>query len=268
MKSYFFKIFFLILIFFVLSNLFSQQKISGKIISENDMVITQVLVVNISNDKKTYSDAAGNFEIEACLNDEIRFSKAGYERAAKRIFDYNSSLNVVLIRIPEEIKEVEILNLTGDLNKDSKRLAKEDKVAKLQENIGLPKPPEKPREVPAELKKVLIAAAFGSVNVQAVYDLISGKARKQKRWYKYEDVQDKISWIRKRIDDEYFVDSEIPAERISEFLEFSFIIKPDVESAVKNKNLSRAMLGIETVIPIYVERLKNSTTNQLKSSTK
>lgn len=134
MKSYFFKIFFLILTFFVVNNLFSQQKISGKIISENDMVITNVLVVNISNDKKTYSDAAGNFEIDASLNDEIRFSKAGYERASKRVFDYNSPLNVVLIRIPEEIKEVEILNLTGDLNKDSKRLSKDDKVARLQKD--------------------------------------------------------------------------------------------------------------------------------------
>lgn len=266
MKSYFSKIFFLILTFFSFSSLFSQQKISGKTISENSMVITQVLVVNISNDKKTFSDAAGNFEIEASVHDEIRFSKIGYERAERRVSDYHSSLNVMLIRVPEEIKEVVILDLTGDINKDSKRLSKEDKVAKLQENLGLPKPPEKPREAPAELKKVLIAAAFGSVNVQAVYDLISGKARRQKRRYRYEDVQYKISWIRKRIDDEYFVESEIPAERISEFLEFSFILRPDISSAVKERNLSKAMLGIETVIPIYVDRLKNSTTDHIKSS--
>ncbi len=77
---------------------------------------------------------------------KIRFSKVGYERASKKISAYDSSLNIILIRIPEEIEEVEILNLTGDLNKDSKRLAKEDKVAKLQKDIGLPKPPEVARE--------------------------------------------------------------------------------------------------------------------------
>lgn len=259
----------LTLLFFLLSaKFFSQQKVYGKIISENDLVITNVLIVNISNDKKVYSDANGNFEIEASVNDEIRFSKAGYERSSRRVSDLNSSMNVVLLRIPEEIETVEILDLLGDLNKDSRKLAREDKVAKLQKDIGLPKSPEKPREAPAELKKVLIAAAVGSVNVQAVYDLISGKARKQKRWYRYEDVQDKISWIRKRIDDEYFVESEIPAERISEFLEFSFIIKPEISSAVKERNLSKAMLGIETLIPIFVERLNNSNTDQIKSLNK
>lgn len=259
----------LTLMFFLLSaKFFSQQKVYGKIISENDLVITNVLIVNISNDKKVYSDANGNFEIEAYVNDEIRFSKAGYERSSRRVSDLNSSINIVLLRIPEEIEAIEILNLLGDLNKDSKKLTKEDKFAKLQKDIGLPKPPEKPREVPAELKKVLVAAALGSVNVQAVYDLISGKARRQKRWYRYEDVQDKISWLRKRIDDEYFIESEIPAERISEFLEFSFIIKPDISSAIKERNLSKAMLDIETLIPIYVDRLKNSSIDHTKTSNK
>ncbi len=267
MKAYFVKIFLLILVVFSTCTFFSQQKISGRIFSENDMIVSSVLVVNISNDKKTYSDSAGNFEIEGSVNDEIRFSKIGYERASKRVFDYNSSLNVVLNKIPIEIEEVEILKLTGDLNKDSKRLAKEDKVAKLQKEIGLPKAPEKPREVPAEIEKVLIAAAFGNVDVQAVYDLISGKSRRQKRWYKYEDVQDDIAWLRKRTDDVFFVESEIPAERIPEFLEFSFLMKPDIRLAIKAKNLSRAMLGIEDVIPIYVGRLKKNKTDQLKSST-
>jgi hypothetical protein len=259
---------FAVLLILISVRIFSQQKISGKTVSENDLVITSVLVVNISNDKKAYSDANGNFEIEAYANDEIRFSKAGYERSSRRVFDLNSSMNVVLLRIPEEIESVEILDLSGDLNKDSRKLAREDKVAKLQKDIGLPKPPEKPREVPAELKKVLVAAALGSVNVQAVYDLISGKARRQKRWYRYEDVQDKISWLRKRIDDEYFTESEIPAERISEFLEFSFIIKPDISSAIKERNLSKAMLDIETLIPIYVDRLKNSSIDHTKTSNK
>lgn len=245
--------------FFLLTiSLFGQQKISGKTVSENNMIVTSVLVVNISNDHKVYSNSLGEFSIESSEKDEIRFIKKGYERTSRKVSDVESSMNVVLVRIPEEIEEVEIISTTGDLSKDSKRLTKIDKKDQLQKAIGLPKPPEKPREVPAEVKKVLLAAAFGNVDVQAVFDLISGKSRRQKRWYKYEDVQLDIVWIRKRIDDEYFVKDGIPAERISEFLEFSFLMKPEIRSYVKAKNINRVMFNLDSVLPIYVDRLKKS----------
>ncbi|WP_276703015.1 carboxypeptidase regulatory-like domain-containing protein [Chryseobacterium sp.] len=244
--------------FFLTVYFFGQQKITGKTLSENDMIVTSVLVVNVSNDQKVYSNSLGEFSIEGSEKDEIRFVKKGYERASRKVSDAEISMNVILVRIPEEIEEVEIISTTGDLAKDSKRLTKIDKKEQLQKDIGLPKPPEKPREVPAEVKKVLLAAAFGNVNVQAVYDLISGKSRRQKRWYKYEDVQDDILWIRKRIDDDDFVKDGIPAERIPEFLEFSFIIKPEIRSYVKAKNISRVMFNLESVLPIYVDRLKTN----------
>ncbi|WP_175620750.1 carboxypeptidase regulatory-like domain-containing protein [Chryseobacterium schmidteae] len=246
--------------FFLTIYFFGQHKITGKTLSENDMIVASVLVVNISNNQKVYSNSLGEFSIEGSENDEIRFVKKGYERASRKVVDVEYPMNVVLVRIPEEIEEVEIITTTGDLAKDSKRLTKIDKKEQLQKDIGLPKPPEKPREVPAEVKKVLLAAAFGNVNVQAVYDLISGKSRRQKRWYKYEDVQDDILWIRKRIDDDDFVKDGIPVERISEFLEFSFIIKPEIRSYVKAKNISRVMFNLEEVIPVYVDRLKENNT--------
>ncbi|MEG1592027.1 carboxypeptidase regulatory-like domain-containing protein [Chryseobacterium sp.] len=246
--------------FFLTIYFFGQHKITGKTLSENDMIVASVLVVNISNDQKVYSNSLGEFSIEGSEKDEIRFIKKGYERASRKVVDVESSMNVVLVRIPEEIEEVEIISTTGDLAKDSKRLTKIDKKEQLQKDIGLPKPPEKPREVPAEVKKVLLAAAFGNVNVQAVYDLISGKSRRQKRWYKYEDVQDDILWIRKRIDDDDFVKDGIPVERISEFLEFSFIIRPEIRSYVKAKNISRVMFNLDEVIPVYVDRLKENNT--------
>ncbi|REC45051.1 carboxypeptidase regulatory-like domain-containing protein [Chryseobacterium sp. 5_R23647] len=249
---------FAIFFFLLTISLFGQQKISGKTVSENNMIVTSVLVVNISNDHKVYSNSLGEFSIEVSEKDEIRFIKKGYERTSRKVSDVESSMNVVLVRIPEEIEEVEIISTTGDLSKDSKRLTKIDKKDQLQKAIGLPKPPEKPREVPAEVKKVLLAAAFGNVDVQAVFDLISGKSRRQKRWYKYEDVQLDIVWIRKRIDDDYFVKDGIPTERISEFLEFSFLMKPEIRSYVKAKNINRVMFNLDSVLPIYVDRLKKS----------
>lgn len=254
-----FKTFTLLLIL-ISVRIFSQQKISGKTVSENDMVITSVLVVNISNDKKAYSDADGNFEIEASANDEIRFSKEGYERSSRRVVDPSSLLNVVLIRIPEEIEAVEILNLTGDLNKDSKKLAKDDKVVKLQKNIGLPKPPEVAREKAPELSDAfVIGFPMAAINVDALYKVISGDARRMKNLYKYEDLQRHLKWVISRLDAEYFMNLGIPEERVKEFLEFAFLDNPRSLDFVKSKNINGTIFEIEKVIPKFNERLKSQT---------
>jgi hypothetical protein len=262
MKSYFSKIFLLILVFVSLNLMFSQQKISGKILSENGMFIGNVLVVNISNDKKTYSDASGNFSIEGAVNDEIRFSKAGYERSSKKVFDENSSLNIILIRIPEEIKEVEILNLTGDLNKDSKRLTKEDKAAKLQKDIGLPKPPEIAREKAPELSDAfVIGFPMAAINIDALYKVISGDARRMKNLYKFEDLQRHLKWVVSRLDAEYFVDLGIPEERIREFLQFAFLENPKSLDFVKAKNINGVIFEIEKAAPEYKKRMITKVSN-------
>lgn len=242
---------FAVFFFCIVTHFFCQQKVSGRTMSDNDMVLAAVLVVNMTTDKKVYSNSSGEFSIEASENDEIRFVKKGYERVSKKVYSTEVPINAVLERIPEEIEEVEIVSANG---------SKIDKKDQLQKAIGLPKPKtgEKPREVPAELKNVLLAAALGSLDVQGTYDLISGKARRQKRQYKYEDLQSDILWIRKRIADEDFVKEGIPPERISEFLEFSFIVKPNVRKYARAKNISGVMFNLEEVIPVYVERLKEN----------
>lgn len=252
---------FAVFFFCITAHLFCQQKVSGKTMSENDMVIASVLIVNISNDKKVYSNSSGEFSIEASQNDEIRFVKKGYERVSKKVSSLRIPMDVILVRIPEEIEEVEVVSISGNLSKDSKNLTKVDKVAQLKKDIGLPRPKtgDKPRPVPADIKRVLFAAALGNLDVQGVYDLISGNARRQKRWYKYEDVQNDILWIRKRVADADFVKDGIPAERISEFLEFSFLVKPEVRKYVTAKNISGVMFNLEEVIPVYIERLKANT---------
>nr|WP_314498248.1 hypothetical protein [uncultured Chryseobacterium sp.] len=247
-------LFFTVLIY---NNFFTQQQITGKVVSENDMTIRDVLVVNISNDKKTYSDAIGNFVIDGSVNDEIRFSKVGYERVSRRISEYGSLLTVMLIRIPEEIKEVEVFNLTGNLNKDSKRLAREDKFSKLQKDIGLPRPPEIMREKAPELSDAfVIGLPMAAVNLDALYKVLSGDARRMKTLYRYEDLQRYQKWMVSRLDAEYFINAGIPDERIYEFLEFAFNENPRSLDFVKSRNINGAVFEIEKAIPKYHERMK------------
>lgn len=237
----------------------SAQNISGRIVTDGETPLPSVLVINMSTNEKTYSDQGGNFTIAAIVNDELRFVRAGFERSSVKISSPNSSVYVNMIPAYREIEEVRVnpIKLTGDLNKDSKLLSKNDKVAQLQKEIGIPKAPEKPREKPAELgKDVLLPMLTGSLNVQAVYDLISGDARRKKHLYELEDQQSDVRWIRSRIENDYFVKAGIPEKRIAEFIEFSFTQNPNVRKYVRAKNLSGVMLEMEKALPTYILRLK------------
>lgn len=241
--------------------LLSQQTITGRIIDESGESLSAVTIVNISTDQKAYSNSQGMFSIEANSNDELRFVKEDFRRVSRRVLTdgINPQLLVTLFQIPKDIGEVKIVKkLSGDLEQDSRIVAKADKGEQVKQAVGLPEPVGKMREKPAEVKSVLLPILLGNLNVQGVYDLISGKARKQKRQYRYDDLQEHIAWVRSRVEDDYFVKAGIPADKISEFIEFSFSAKPQVRTYVKARNLSGVLLRMEEVIPIFIERLNKS----------
>ncbi|MGU3376994.1 carboxypeptidase regulatory-like domain-containing protein [Chryseobacterium sp. M5A1_1a] len=252
----------IILIFiglFVSEILFSQQTVTGIITDESGIGLSSVMVINISANTKIFSNSLGGFSIGASKNDELRFILSGYERLSKIVIEdhQNALLPIILFKVTKEIEEVKVYKkLTGDLSKDSKILTKVDQGKIIQKAVGLPQPVGKMREKPAEVKEVLLPMLFGNLNVQGMYDLISGKARKQKRIYNYEDLQEDIAWIRSRVEDDYFVKIGIPKDKISEFIEFSFYTNLQIRRYVKVKSLSGAVLGFEDIIPIYLEKVK------------
>jgi hypothetical protein len=114
------------------------------------------------------------------------------------------------------------------------------------------------REKPAEVKSVLLPILLGNLNVQGVYDLISGKARGRRGNINMMTCRNTFSgfgieW--KMI----ILKAGIPADRISEFIEFSFAVKPQVRTYVKARNLSGVMLRMEETMPLFIERLKQNT---------
>lgn len=237
-----------------------QETLSGKVVTEQSTELGGVLVVNINTDEKTYTNAEGNFKILAKKGDEIRFLKEKYDRASISVFyvDFQKKLKIILIKTPIEIKEVQIKpSLTGNLNKDSKSLNKRNRNQELQDAIGLPPPPEKPREKPADVAKdILLPIITGNLNIQAIYDVASGKAKRQKRLYKYQDLQENIAWARQKIEDEYFINLGIPREEINSFIEYSFAKNPFALRYAKAKNVSGFLIQIEEPAISFVKTLQ------------
>ena len=254
MKLYFF------LFFLMISTSSFSQTVSGTVTDEERNPLPAVLVFNLQTEKKAYTDLNGQFIIEAKSKEELRFVREGFERSYKIINsgDFTSPFTLSILRIAAEIEEVQVpVRLTGDLNIDSRNLTRFDKVAQLRAEIGVPAPPEKPREKVADAKEDILKPLLRippMVNVQAVYDVISGTAKKKKRLYRYEDLQDNISWIREKVGDDYFLKMEIPPQKISEFLQFSLGIKPEINKYVKAKNVSKVLLLLEESFPLYFHR--------------
>lgn len=252
----------LLLLFFI--PVCSQQKISGRITDEDGIALPAVTVMNMATDRKVYTADDGVFSIEIFSpDDEIRLVRNGFERSSIRAsYGINKVLDVRLTRVAREIQEVQVAKLTGNLNKDSKAVAKINRSQIVEDAVGLPQPAGKMREAPADVKQVLIPILLGNLNVQGMYDLVSGDARRMKRQYRYDDLQEDIAWIRARVEDEYFIKEGIPPERISEFIEFAFVSKPQSRTFARAKNLTGALSRMEEAFPVFLSRLKESRTEK------
>lgn len=239
------------------------QTVSGIVVDEDRNKLSEVLVLNTTTGAKVFTDYKGEFILKIAPGDELRVVRPAFERRIQIINPQNllQHLMITLTRSAANIEEVRILRLTGNLNEDSKNLTRTDRVYQLQKEIGVPLPPEKPREQPAELVKNILLPLVGvppTLNIQAIYDVASGKAKRQKRFYKYEDLQDDISWVRSKVGDDYFTKMQIPRERISEFLQFSIGVKPHISKYIKARHVSKVLLQLEDIFPVYMQRLSNS----------
>ncbi|MCA6066671.1 hypothetical protein JI747_005740 [Chryseobacterium sp. RG1] len=132
------KAFLGVLFCFIGTFIFAQQKISGLVLDEQNLSLSKVLVINISNNTSEYSDALGKFTIEANLGDEIRFVKEDFYRSQIHVSEENfkTNLTIFLKRSEILIPEVKIeYKPTGDIKKDSKYLNDSRKLASLKSSM-------------------------------------------------------------------------------------------------------------------------------------
>lgn len=222
------------------------QTLSGIVVTDESARIPKTLVVNMRSDQKVLSNELGEFSIPAKSGDEIRFVKENYERE-KLIVSDNLNVIIRLSKIPMEIEEVKIEN---------KRVA-EAKKEELRQSIGLPKAPEKPREKPADAVDDIVKPLIRippMVNVQAIYDVVSGKSRRLKRLYKYEDLQEGLAWINNNVDLQYFAEAGITPDKFNDFLMFS-LRDEKVLMYMKAKNIGGITISLDNNIKDYMDRI-------------
>lgn len=234
------------IIFLALSGFVFSQNISGNVMTEDDVLIPKVLIVNMTTNQRYYTDALGKFVIDAKIGDEIRFAKESY-KLGKILIASNDFQFVKLEKIPQEIEEVKLIN---------KNLAN-SREEELRKSIGLPKGPDKPREKPAEAVGDILMPLLRippAIKIQAIYDVLSGKSRRLKRLYNYEDLQEGLAWINDNIDPNYFSEAGIPPDKLNDFLLFS-LRDEKVLMYMKAKNIGAITVSLDNHIAEYLQVL-------------
>jgi hypothetical protein len=200
-------LFLLPFLFFI--QIHAQDYLFGKIITEENIEMPEVTVINIRTDERVSTNANGHFMISGRLGDELRFVKSGYERINRKITQENigSPLNVTLIRQTALIAEVEIKKgITGDLKIDSKNLNRPKKVEKLIKDIDL--------YIAQKSDPRILAARAGEFVQPKGQGFSVGKVKD-----KWDDV-DFMSYLHESLGDQYFIDLKIEKSAIQHFISY------------------------------------------------
>ena len=193
---------FLLLSFNSFSQTENQKIIDGSVYNDNSYSIEGIHVLNITSNEATITDFDGKFKILVNINDEIVFSGIQFKRKKiiinQEIFD-SVSLTIYLEEFVNELDEV-IVNssgLSGNLLND---LQNSGVIKDLNfDDIGIPGfTGIRKEDIPSNsqlAKEVLFAPLVGGLDVERMYNWISGYYKQRRKEIEFRndfDIIDKI----------------------------------------------------------------------------
>lgn len=224
-----------------------------------ELFLNRAYVTNLRTQTTTLSGANGEFSIAAKEGDIIRFTTIITVRQDVRVTQERLEHSHNFIELKPEYHQIPEVVLsfrpTGDIRRDVYALKGPDKIVKVAEIIGLPEPKGdgySPTSPVASMKNGGL-----SLDVQTIYNAISGDAARQKRLKNYEVMAGEIAAIRNYFGAEYFQKMKIPANLIDDFLQFIYL-SDNIKIYVDTKNIEGTKPYIEKYLPIYLQRVRNS----------
>ncbi|MDP9958236.1 hypothetical protein [Chryseobacterium lathyri] len=214
--------------FFISAGIFAQQQVTGMVTDNSKKNINPVLIINVSNQKSTLSDASGNFTLEASENDELRFVKEGYYRFDKKMRkeDFNSPLMISLDNTEIEIPEVNITyKPTGNLERDNRHLNESRKAVSLRSELD--EYMKSPLNAPLPdntVSKTFTGQDYktGQVSILGVLDAAVGLFKKATELKitkaNFTETQDFLKRVKEEIDLQFLRKYGMDEEQIDHFL--------------------------------------------------
>ncbi|MEM0519224.1 carboxypeptidase-like regulatory domain-containing protein [Aequorivita flava] len=186
------------------SSMFSQRLLlDGKISTADAIDVEGVTVFNISSNKGTISDAAGNFKIAVAVNDTLSVSAVQIENTTLVIGEEQLLNKKISINLSEKMNQLSTVTLrrplTGYIGSDANIIPIEAPITAT--SIGLPN-----ADLPklSKTRRQLYAATSGPVD--ALLNMISGRTKMLKKHLEFEKTAALTLSLLEKFPESYFID--------------------------------------------------------------
>ena len=230
-----------------------EKRVDGKI--ENAKDVEGVHVLNTTSRFNSITNSIGEFYITVKPGDTLLVSSISYVPKqiviSKEVYD-SGYLSITLEDLVNELDEVFLgPNLTGDLERDLKKIKVEDQIN--FDDVGIPGFKGKPEEkiVPAYTLRAPLA-----VDVEAIYKHLSGYYRKLRLKRKWEGQNVAASSMIHAYSPTFFMEAyKIPEDRLYDFLLFC-IETTDLQELFENGNYALVLEVFEEKGAVYLSRIE------------
>ncbi|SKB66558.1 hypothetical protein SAMN05660776_2381 [Salegentibacter holothuriorum] len=201
-----------------------KKKLTGKI--EANSIEAPVHIINVTQEKGTVSDKAGNFKLEVTENDLLLISSVQFQRKEIKITSkiFNQKvLKVKLLPALTELEQVRIHNLSGNLKEDIASIKVIDMPV-----ISVPPVPRSvvPRGTPNAAFNASQTQGPAGGNILGLVGLITGKPNfgsLKKSVSPARNEREVVNSLRNRFEDYFFTNHlKIDARHIMNFLSYIF----------------------------------------------
>lgn len=246
----------LITLLFLTPTIFRAQErvLKGYITNQKD--VQGIHILNTSSRFNTITNALGEFEIRANLNDTLLVSSVTYvpEQLVVSQEWYDDGIkSITLKELVNELDEVFLgPQLTGDLERDLKKIAVEDQIN--FDDVGIPGFQGNPEEkIPKMIGQVITPLA---VNVEGLYKHLSGyykKLRLQRKWEKQNVTASQLIFQYTPV---FFEEAYgIPQDRLYDFVLFC-LETSDIQRHFKKENYALVVSIFDAKGKEYTLRLQ------------
>lgn len=231
----------------------AQKKVlHGKI--TNDKEVEGIHILNTTSRFNAITNELGNFSINVNKNDTLVFSSINFFPEKVLVSEEIYEKGVLVLALREFINELDEVvlgtNLSGNIDTDLKSI-KTDKPMNF-EDVGIPGFKGKPEEKIVPLAYAVIPT---SVNLEALYNHISGYYRKLRLRRKWEAQNTAVAHIINYYGSRFFTEAyNIPQDRVYDFVLFC-VETTSIQTDFKKANFAGALATLESKSIIYKERL-------------
>ncbi len=191
----------ILLLFFVLNSFLSisqTQSVKGKVLS--DGMVGDILVINLSQETETKTDALGQFIIEAKSGDLLIFSAEFIHKKRYLVeeIDFSKLLEIFVEAKSIKMETVE-LNFYNDIDAVS---------------LGILQ--QAPKKYTTAERRVYTAS--GTVGFDLLINAITGKTKRLKYLVEMEREDKRVEYLSSLFNDEFFIQTLlIPKDKLTEF---------------------------------------------------